>query len=125
MPLTIEPHTFTSHASSSHRCFSQTVTSHVLHRRSRRLRLIADDLERSALLRLERDDVAGRGAEIRFGRPLEQLHDDQASLHHTAEDLRWQAYLCTQWAEQIALAERTVRPSNTAQTVDCFASFDG
>jgi len=107
-----------------------TVTALVLRRRARRLRLIADDLERSALLQHERDEHTTdqhahqpdqqRGARhIGFGRPIARLHDDQASLHRTAEDLRWQAYLCAQRAEQLAVheadAERNTESSPRAE----------
>jgi len=108
-----------------------TVTALVLRRRARRLRLIADDLERSALLQHERDEHTTdqhdhqpdqqRGARhiIGFGRPIARLHDDQASLHRTAEDLRWQAYLCAQRAEQLAVheadAERNTESSPGAE----------
>ena len=63
-------------------------TSQTLQRRVRRLRALADDLERSPTLRLH-----------------DGLHAEQARRHSVADGLRWQAYLFEQGAHRLAAIE--------------------
>ena len=80
-------------------------TSQVLRQRAHRLRTLADDIERSPVLRL--DSYAGddtwRGSRPQLCRNL--LRTNQAQLHSDADGLRWQAYLFEQQAEQLAAIE--------------------
>ncbi len=69
-------------------------TSQTLRRRVRRLRALADDLERSPVLRL------GDGRRTSQG-----IHADQERLHGDADRLRWQAYLFEQGAHQLVAIE--------------------
>jgi hypothetical protein len=80
-------------------------TSQVLRRRAHRLLTLANEIERSPVLRL--DSFAGddtwRGSRPQLCRNL--LHANQAQLHSDADGLRSQAYLFEQQAEQLAAIE--------------------
>ena len=78
-------------------------TAQTLQRRVRRLRALADDLERSPVLRLDASNDIWRGSRPHLCPDL--LHADQARLHSDADGLRWQAYLFEQGAHQLAAIE--------------------
>lgn len=86
------------------------ITSQVLRRRARGLRLVADDIERSPVLRLDTDTGAGGHGSSTRAQPRSLMHPNllsanQDRLHSDADGLRWNAYFFELQAEQLAALE--------------------
>lgn len=80
-------------------------TSHTLQRRVRRLRALAEDLERSPMLRLDSGVCDDMWSGSRRQLCPNLLQANQAQVHSDADRLRWQAYLFELGASQLAAIE--------------------
>ena len=80
-------------------------TSQVLRRRADQLLTLANQIERSPVLGLNSfaGDETWRGSRPQLCRNL--LAANQAQLHNDVDELRWQAHLFEQQAEQLAAIE--------------------